>query len=287
MSIKIGEISYTNILPMFFYIDRDHLQSKGCTFIPKVPAGLNEAMKAGKIDVGGISSFAFGKSHDHYQLMPGLSVSSYGSVGSIFLFSHRPIESLEGADIALTSSSATSVHLLKVMLAEFYNLNSIKYTTMAPNPHEMKNNFDAFLLIGDDAIHASWENPSSMHCYDLGEMWYRHTGLPMTYAVFAVRKQAAKEHPEILKELYKQFLYSKKLTLHRHLKDMTASIQKEHGGSQSFWEAYFKNLHYDFQEKEKESLLYYYQLMYKYGYFQKPVHNIDMWLAGNEVQYLF
>ncbi|SDH40507.1 menaquinone biosynthesis protein [Alteribacillus bidgolensis] len=287
MSLTIGEISYTNILPMFFYINREYLKSKGCTFIPKVPSGLNEGMKKGTIDVGGISSFAFGEASGQYQLMPGLSVSSYGKVGSIFLFSHKPLQKLEGASIALTSSSATSVHLLKIIMAEFYNHSTIHYTIMAPDPAEMKKNYDAFLLIGDDAIQTSWKNKSDLYCYDLGELWLNHTGYPMTYAVFAVRKEAVQEKESVLKLLYKEFLYSKKRVLYTHLKEMTTSIKKEHGGTQDFWINYFRSLHYDFQEKEKESLLYYYNLMYKHGYFSEPVNKIDMWLAGNEVQYLF
>ncbi|MFB4163421.1 menaquinone biosynthesis protein [Alteribacillus sp. JSM 102045] len=287
MSLTIGEISYTNILPMFYYINREYLKFKGCTFIPKVPAGLNEGMKQGTIDVGGISSFAFGEAAGQYTLMPGLSVSSYGNVGSIFLFSHKPLEKLEGMRIALTSSSATSVHLWKVIAAEFYNMKNIKYTTMAPDPEEMEKNYDAFLLIGDDAIRTFWKNNGRLYCYDLGGLWHDHTGLPMTYAVFAVRKEAVKKKGDVLKTLYKEFLYSKKIALTSHLKEMTAAIQQKHGGNQEFWINYFQSLHYGFQEKEKESLLYYYRLMYKHGYFKKTVQDIDMWLAGNEVQYLF
>ncbi len=91
MSLVVGEISYTNILPFFYYIDRVQLQEIGCTFVHKVPASLNKGMQEGLVDVGGISSFAYAQNATKYTLLPNLSVSAKGAVGSIFLFSKKPL----------------------------------------------------------------------------------------------------------------------------------------------------------------------------------------------------
>lgn len=115
MSLIIGEISYTNILPMFYYLNREELVRKGCEFVPRVPAKLNEGMADGTVHVGGISSFSYGEHADDYVIFPNLSVSSYKEVGSIFLFSKIPITQLNGKSVALTSSSASSVNLLKIL----------------------------------------------------------------------------------------------------------------------------------------------------------------------------
>ncbi|SFL97954.1 menaquinone biosynthesis protein [Salibacterium qingdaonense] len=287
MSIRIGEISYTNIIPAFHFLDKRELETQGCLFYPKVPAELNAGIKEGSIDAAGISSFAYGENAEELELFPDLSVSSYGKVGSILFFSKKEIDKLEGSSIALTSSSATSVHLLKIILAEFYNLTHINYETMHPDPKTMKMEHDAFLLIGDDAIRESWSPDRSFFCYDLGELWYQHTGLPMTYAVFAVRNAAAQKDQSIIKTLFKAFHYSKALSLHSCFEQMVQDVQKEHGGTLSFWDDYFRGLHYDFRDKEKEGLLYYFELLYKYGFLKTPVNHIPLWAAGNEVQYLF
>jgi chorismate dehydratase len=43
---------------------------------------------------------------------------------------------------------------------------------------------DGALLIGDPALLA---DPGSLRCYDLGEEWFRFTGLPFVFAVWAGR----------------------------------------------------------------------------------------------------
>ncbi|MFB5661668.1 menaquinone biosynthesis protein [Alteribacillus sp. HJP-4] len=287
MTLRVGEISYSNILPLFFYMDREYLKTLGCNFIPKVPSGLNEDMKNETIDVGGISSFAYGASADMYKVLPGMSVSSYGKVGSIFLFSKKNIEELADTKILLTSASATSVHLLKAILREFYDLENIEFEVAEPDFDTMKSASDAFLLIGDDAIRSLWRSDRHLYRYDLGQLWYEFTGLPMTFALMTVRKQTTEEQPEILLALQKEMLRSKQIAIGTNYRDMIASVRQSVGGSVSFWEDYFQTLFYDFNKKEKDGLLYYYRLMYKHGYFKQQVLDIDMWNAGNEVQYLF
>jgi chorismate dehydratase len=272
----IGEISYTNILPFFFHLDRHHLQDHDCRFVPQVPSQLNAEMAAGHVDVGGISSFAYAERPTAYTLLPDLSVSSYGQVGSIFLFSRYPIEALMGKKIALTSSSASSVHLLKIILEHFLELEN-QYTTMTPDLNQMLMLHDACLLIGDDAIRASWMNNGTLYQYDLGALWYEHTGLPMTYAVFAVRNELVVSNASIVDELHRTFLESKEKSLQQKHRPMIQEIMSTIGGKQRFWESYFAGLCYEFSHKEQKGLRYYYQLAYECGFLVKPVDTIHVW----------
>ena len=87
----------------------------------QVPTGLNQAMADGEIDMGPISSFAYGESFEDYVLFPDLSVSAFGEVSTRFCYSmknHYRI-SVNGR-IALPTTSATSVNLLKIILQKFY-----------------------------------------------------------------------------------------------------------------------------------------------------------------------
>ncbi|MGO4888120.1 menaquinone biosynthesis protein [Anaerobacillus sp. MEB173] len=275
MSLVVGEISYTNILPLFFYLDRKKLNNEGCSFVPQIPAKLNEAMENGTVSLGGISSFAYAQNADKFSLMPNLSVSSYGAVGSIFLFSKLPIEQLNGKKIALTSTSATSVNLLKIILGKFNNL-SVTYKVMSPNYKEMMSDHDACLLIGDDAILTSWENDKNIYRYDLGELWHRYTGYPMTFAVLAVRNEVLTENDKLISLLYEGLLASKKQSIEEKFQPMITHIKSIIGGSSVFWENYFSGLCYDFSKKQQEGLIYYYRLAYELGLIPKEVKKLSI-----------
>ena len=234
-------------------------------------------MAHGQVDVGGISSFAYGENYDKYHVFPNLSVSSNTTVGSIFLFSKVPIEELKEKKIALTSSSATSVNLLKIILQQFYDAQN-QYTTMKPNLTAMMDLHDGCLLIGDDAIVASWKEGNKYFRYDLGELWYHHTGLSMTYAVFAIRNEVLSQQ-NLIEILYNEFISSKAKSNDSQFYPMIDDIRNLFGGEKRFWDEYFKGLCYDLGEKELTGLQYYYNLAYKHGLLEKQVESISVWSA--------
>ncbi|AXF54884.1 menaquinone biosynthesis protein [Salicibibacter kimchii] len=274
--IRVGEILYTNVHPFFFYMDREKLSAHS-HFIPSIPARLNVAMSQGEIDVGAISSFAYGENAENLVLMPDLAVTSHGSVGSIFLFSKVPIEELDEKKIALTHSSATSIHLLKIILQRFYGHRSIVYTTMMPVYQDMLAEHDACLLIGDDAIQASWREQGQMYVYDLGEKWYHFTSMPMTFAVFAMRKQALEAEPGALRALYHDWKQSEEQARVNGYEQLAQSVVKDHGGDVGFWQGYFQNLQYRFGRKEQRGLLHFYRLAYEEGYLPRDVDHLSVW----------
>lgn len=263
MALNIGEIKYTNILPLFYYINRKEIENAGAQFIPQIPAELNRRMARGEIDLGGISSFSFGENSHQYSLFPNLSVSTFGKVGSILLFSKTKIEELDGKSIALTSSSATSVALLKIILKEFIGVD-VSYETMAPDYDEMLKQHSACLLIGEDAIKAGWRN-DAVNVYDLGELWYKYTGLPMTYAVMPVRNDCIQEQLPLLEKLLQQMTESKRKTNADHYDEMIGHVLKSHGGDYDFWANYFKGINYDLGDQHIKGLTYYFELAYKHS----------------------
>ncbi|OZM57273.1 hypothetical protein CIB95_07360 [Lottiidibacillus patelloidae] len=269
MPLNVGEITYTNILPLYYYVNRSKLAKNDISFVPQVPAHLNLAMKTGVIDVGAISSFAYGQNYKEYELFPDLSVSSFGKVGSIFLFSKLPIEKLNGASIALTSSSATSVHLLKIILKEFYSINA-NYETVKPELQQMLKSNEACLLIGDDAIEALWnKDDENLYMYDLGEIWTKFTNLPMTFAVVAVRKAILAKERSAVSILFDEMKESKELSLRNGFLPMIKDIKTKHRGNYRFWENYFAGLDYHFQENQFRGLQHYYELCFKHGFIEQ------------------
>ena len=275
MTLRIGEIEYANIQPFFDKLDRPQLVAEGFQLTTDVPSRINQQLAGGLVDLAGISSFSYAQHAEHYSILPDLSVSSKGEVRSLYLFSKVPIEQLNEKSVALTASSATTVHLLKIILLSFYELN-VQYHTMKPNLDEMLLTHDAALLIGDDAIRAA-RTANNLYMYDLGELWYQHTGLPMSYAVFAVRNEVLSTHENELEKIYQALVNSKQLSESNQYQDLSKRFTLKQGGTFDFWQSYFQNLWYHFNEENKRGLLYYYKLAYEYGFLSKSIHSISVW----------
>jgi len=273
--LRIGQIIYTNTLPVYFYFDPKRFQDR-IDFVQQVPAQLNAAMARGEIDVGPISSFSYAEHASEYLVLPGLSVSAKGKVGSIFLFSKRPIEQLDGARIALTNTSATSVNLLKIILSKFYGL-TVEYETTPPDLTQMLQQSDAALLIGDDALRAIRED-LPYHVYDLGELWHRFTGYSMTFALWSVRKQAMELHQDLLLEVHASFLASKEKS-YQHLDRLVEYVCEHFGGTREDWFVYFRGLNHDFREEQRVGLEYYYRCAAELGLLPAPV-TVTLWDAA-------
>lgn len=277
--IKVGRINYTNVWPVFYYLPFEELSNR-IEIVNQVPSQLNKAMARGEIDMGPISSFAYAEAYPSYVLYPDLSVSALGHVNSILLFHREPIEKIVNGNIALPNTSASSTHLLKIILEKFYNGNP-SYDTCPPHLDTMMHNHDAALLIGDDAIRASMMN-HNYYVTDLGEAWYRFTGQWMSFAVWAIRKDTAAIYEDEVSLLFQLFVESK-LQGRIHPEPMIAEAQTRVGGSLSYWRDYFANLCYDFGTEQHEGLLTYYQYAADLGLLHNNV-TIQLWSDKKVVQ---
>ncbi|MGF7050039.1 chorismate dehydratase [Paenibacillus sp. DS2015] len=268
----IGKIKYTNAWPIFHYFDPSTLQEPA-SMVSEVPSFLNQGMSDGSIDIGGLSSFAYGLSSEQLLLLPELSVSADGPVKSILLFSRKPLDMMEHGTIALTNTSATSVNLLKILMSKALGVHPT-YITTEPNLEDMMSIADAALLIGDNAIKASWED----HGYvvtDLGAWWKEWTGYSMTFAVWAVNRSAVLRKPEAIAEIVEALQESKARSL-ANLKPLVEEACSTVGGTAEYWDKYFKNLCYDFGERQYEGLQLYFRYAYELGLVQHEIH-MEIW----------
>ncbi|MFC7442129.1 menaquinone biosynthetic enzyme MqnA/MqnD family protein [Laceyella putida] len=247
--IRIGKIAFTNILPIYHYLDDRGLNVE---WVRQVPTLLNRNMALGKIDMGPISAFAYAEHAEDYVLMPDLSISAMGPVGSIFLFTKGcQLHELDGKTIALTNTSASSVALLQIILEKFAGVKPT-YVTMPPSLEEMMSVADAALLIGDDAVMGKWNHPG-YRLYDLGEEWMKQTGRSMTFAVWAVRRKIAESRKSELEELYHRFMRAK-AEGRKNMRPAIEEAMRQLGGDPAFWQKYYDGLSYDFGEREKRGL---------------------------------
>lgn len=265
--ITIGRIDYANAWPLFHQLE-ERMVGDSFEVIKRVPSELNRLLQAGELDISAISSFAYGLNADDYVLLPELSVGSVGKVNSIFLFLKEPISRKRPERISVTTTSATSVNLLKILMTLHFECNP-EYVTAAPKLESMLETADAALIIGDPAIHASWQN-HGLHVIDLGQLWNEWTGLGMTYAVVAARKEAALAAPEAVRAVYKALNASKQYNK-SHLGPLIEQACMQLGGESTYWEMYFHSLQYDFGSKLQEGLKLYFNYSKQLGLLSNDV----------------
>lgn len=174
--LRVGRIAYLNVEP-FFHAFPWPLKSA----LP--PRALGEALARGEVDAGPIPLA------DCLRLAPEVTVLPFGiacpaRAQSVCLYARRPLAELGGRRIAVTGETATSVRLLRILLA-------FRDEIAPPALVEADQPADAVLLIGDEALRIEsglTPPPLGPFRYDLGEEWTRWTGLPAVFAAWAVRR---------------------------------------------------------------------------------------------------
>lgn len=262
--LRVGRIPYANLFPIFYYLETK-CDTSQYTFIRGVPSRLNKMLRTGEIDMSPSSSIEFLKYKKRYRILPWLSISSAGPIKSILLFSRLPIEDLGGGTIAVTSESATSTALLKIILKEFLSLKCrFKVITLRSVAGILKS-FPAVLHIGDTAMmEAKKLSAVSGHfIYDLGDLWDKYTGLPFVYALWVVRKKSLHEKSELIKQLSVDLINSKKY-VNKKLSVIAEESPHKKWISQKELVSYWKTISYDYTASHVEGLNLFEQYVKKY-----------------------
>jgi chorismate dehydratase len=176
--IRLGAVSYLNTRPLVHGLDQ-HPDRFELRF--DVPSRCAELLHADLVDVGLIPSIEY-PGHD-YRIVPGISIASDGPVASVALFSRVPAERI--GCIALDTGSRTSVALLRILCAQWFDIGP-RFITMPPTLDQMLGRCDAALVIGDNALFLDADR-LGIEKIDLGEEWVGMTGLPFVYAFWAGR----------------------------------------------------------------------------------------------------
>ena len=240
--VRCGRISYTNDLPVYAAFDEDAVTFPGL-MQSDVPAALNHALLAGKLDCSPISSAFYAEHPDEFVLLPDICIGSRSEVRSICCISDQPLAELAATPVAVTSESVTGRTLFATICKRWFGF--------APNLQNAADPFAAYardgspcVLIGDAAIDASFSVPAgSVH--DLGRMWHQLSGDRMVYAVWAVRRAYTAAHQaevdRVAAALRDSLAWG---TQHRgRVVDRAQSTHKRPAG---FYEAYYDALDYEF-----------------------------------------
>jgi len=176
MGIKIGQIPYLNSEVFYHGMTSEFLE-----LVPLVPRALSSAALADRIDAGPVPLVTCFTLEDRFVPLGDYCIATQEKSHSIFLFSKRPIEELSDTVIGVTGETSTSVRLMKVLFHHRFKVIPKEYVALERNK-------EAFLLIGDEALRNRTGLSMYPFKYDLGEEWYRWTGLPFVFARWVVRK---------------------------------------------------------------------------------------------------
>ncbi len=190
--IRIGEIVYANCIPIYAalraIVPEEHVQ-----YIRGEPAALNRLLYEGGIDLAPCSAFEYGLHPERYWVVPDISIAAHREVRSVLLFSQVPIEKLQGRRILLSPASATSNALLRILLEKYYGLRC-RYEVGGETAGKVLSDAHARLAIGNAALRDYLQGRGGEHVYDLAELWHDVTGLSFVFALWMVRRDAARAH---------------------------------------------------------------------------------------------
>ena len=207
---RVGHIQFLNCLPIYWGLVRSGALLD-VELTKDTPDRLNDALVAGDLDIGPISLVEYLRHADELLLLPDLAVGSDGPVLSVNLVSPAcRWRSWTGGRVALGSTSRTSVLLARHVARARCMGSSPEYFVCPPDLDAMLLEADAAVLIGDAALRATYEAPrTGLAVHDLGQVWRDWTGLPMVFAVWAVRRDYADANPGLVKDVHTAFLRSR------------------------------------------------------------------------------
>lgn len=169
LGARVGCVPYLNARPLVFGIEDQ------VTF--EIPSLLAQDFLSGRFDAALIPVVALLETPGSVAV-DGVSISCRGTVRSVIVAHRRPLAGTE--EIVLDPSSRSSCALLAVLLRGFFQVGA-RLVEKSDDPEAAR------LIIGDPALEFQAAVPLGWTVTDLGEAWFRWTGLPFVFAVWGVR----------------------------------------------------------------------------------------------------
>ncbi|MBI1357151.1 MAG: hypothetical protein GC160_22660 [Acidobacteria bacterium] len=245
--LRVRAVSYLNTSPLVWGFL--HGPQQGLFDLRgSLPSACAAALRTNAADIGLVPVIELARQPDLLAL-GGCSIACRGPVRSILLVSAKPLDQVE--TIAADTGSRTSVAMTQVVLHERFG----RRPTMLEHEPElgpMLAAADAALVIGDPALRIDpamtrWQGrPVEVH--DMGSAWVESTGLPMVFAVWAVKEAVAERASEA------PFVASKQYGLAR-LPEIVEAESARLDLDPALVESYLsRNIVYDLGESETQGM---------------------------------
>ncbi|MGH7198028.1 MAG: menaquinone biosynthesis protein [Candidatus Omnitrophota bacterium] len=261
--IRLGSIAFINSLPVDLGL-RSGAVPCPAELVRGTPAELNRALLNKELEVSPVSALWYAEHQRDLLLLSDLSISSESGVESVLLFSKYPLTELKGKKIAVTGKGRTTPALLEIICQLRYGFKPFieRHSEVAVDWPE---GFDALLLIGDEALITKERlKNSDIKIVDLAQEWRGWTGLPIVFAVWAVRREIFSIRMEEVLRV-REVLKASKRWGFSHRDDVLAAAEAESKLPKAVLKSYFSRLSYDFGERLKEGMRLYLDFASKCG----------------------
>lgn len=246
--VRLGHIAYSNCIPVHARL----LEPDAPAWLEVrhgVPSELNQALARGEIDVAPGSSIEYARHARQYRLLPEFTIASRGPVQSIVFESRVPMAALAGATIALPTASATSVVLLRILLARHWRVRAQFRDFDQARDDPFADGAQAALWIGDVALRRV--APAAHRTWDLGAEWLAWSGLPFAFAVWQVRTTLA--HADVVR--LQAALRDSRTWFLAHEGELAQRYASRFGLSPERLRHYWSSLVYDLDDDVRRGLL--------------------------------
>src|SRR5512141_299855 len=163
--LRLGHIEYSNCFPVHARLV-DAGPPPWLRLVSGIPSRLNASLAADELDVAPSSSIEYARHADRYRILPDFVIGSGGPVQSIRVESDRPLDELQGAEVAVPTASAPSVILLRILLEIRLGVRPhLRWFDQATEPDPLASGAAAALRIGDVALRR--EFPAGRRVTDL------------------------------------------------------------------------------------------------------------------------
>jgi len=239
----LGKIPYLNSVPFY-----SHFEKRQFRILPVAPRRMGELSSKGLIDAGPFSLMSYFEQEANLELM-NYCIATRDQVKSVMLFSKEGWNGLDGKTIGITDDTATSVHLLQVLLKKKYGVNAT-FERMHSGVNDYSN-FDAVLLIGDEALRRNkYGLPGFELVFDLAREWYEWQKLPFVFAVWAMNKSLPVDKKTELRQLLQSSLEKSEAAL----ETIGALHGKRIGLTPNETKEYLEGFSYRLGEREREAM---------------------------------
>lgn len=233
--IKVSAVSYLNTKPLLYGIER-HEVMKDIDLRLEYPALIAQHLREDSVDIGLVPVAAI-PSIPNARIVSDYGIAADGSVASVCIYSHVPIEDIK--TIYLDYQSRTSVRLAQVLLKHYWKIQ-IPILQAPENYIELIKGETAGVIIGDRALQ---QNHHFEYIYDLAEHWKLFTGLPFIFAAWVANKDLPEDFISRFNEANKNGL--------AHIDNVVKENPVDYYDLQVY---YRKNIQYELNEANKKGL---------------------------------
>ena len=184
-TVRFGAVAYLNTKPLIYGLE-ERLGECG-TLSLALPSRLAKDMEDGLLDVGLIPVVEYLRNRDRYHIVSDAGIACQGPVWSVRILFRVPPDRVR--TLGTDEGSRTSVALSQVLFASRFG--SIPTSIPFPIGSEPRDcPADAVLVIGDRAMNPERFRSEFLLDWDLGDEWFKETGLPFIFALWVARDES-------------------------------------------------------------------------------------------------